>query len=216
MNASAQAPDAFLPHLAERTLVSRVPPPERVTDFVVFDVAYRRRFAEREDLLRTLEEPFLRSWLARTDHGVVFADAEFLVLRRRISPRSARVQRYLVGAADPETGVALSDCLAALGAELRGTRLTLQFVARSACPPDLALRLGVDERPPRVDLLFDGVLSPAHVVRGDLLQSSHALSPDERSVLSQRGLRVGLLRSSGARSQPGDPMSVQVPLHIVP
>jgi uncharacterized membrane protein len=214
--ASVQAPDALLPHLAERTLVARVPPPERVADFVVFDVRYRRRFAMHEDLLRTLEEPLLRSWLARTDHGVVFADPELLVLRRGISPRTPRVQRYFAGTTDPESGVTLTDCLASLGAELRGTQLTLQFVARSRCPHDLAVRLGVDDRPPRVDLLFDGVLSPAHVIRGDLLQSIHAVSPAERRAFEELGLRVGLLRSSGARPRPSDPISVRVPLHVVP
>ena len=50
--------------------------------WVVLDVTHRQRFARREDLLRTLEEPIVRTWLARDDYGVVFANRELLVLHR--------------------------------------------------------------------------------------------------------------------------------------
>jgi uncharacterized membrane protein len=211
-DASVQAPDALLPHLAERTLVCRVPPPERGTDFIVLDVTHRARFAHAEDLLRTTEEPLLRRWLARSDYGVVFVDPRLLVLRRGVSPRSGLGRRYFAGFAPPSSGVSLTDCIAVRAAELRSDRLTLELVARGACPGDLAVRLGADEHPRRVDLLFDGLLSPMHLARGDLLRSTHALSPAERSAIVQRGLHVGALRSSGARPHPYDPISVEVPL----
>jgi uncharacterized membrane protein len=214
-DASVQAPDALLPHLAERTLVCRVPPPERGTDFIVLDVTHRARFAHDEDLLRTTEEPLLRRWLARSDYGVVFTDPRLLVLRRGVSPRSGLGRRYLAGFAPPSSGMPLTDCIAVRGAELRAARLTLELVARAACPSDLAVRLGADEKPRRVDLLFDGLLSPAHLARGDLLRSTHALSPAEHAAIVQRGVHLGALRSSGARPRPYDPVSVEVPLRSV-
>jgi uncharacterized membrane protein len=214
-SASVQAPDALLPHLAERALVCRVPPPERGTDFIVLDVTHRARFAHNEDLLRTIEEPLLRRWLARADYGVVFGDPRLLVLRRGVSPRSGLGRRYLAGFAPPSSGVALTDCLAVRGATLQAQRLTLELVARAACPSDLAVRLGEGEEPRRVDLLFDGLLSPAQLARGDLLRSTHVVSPAERAAIVQRGLHLGALRSSGARPRPYDPVSVEVPLRSV-
>ncbi len=213
--ASVQAPDPLLPHLAERRLVCRVPPPEREADFVVFDIGYRRRFLHNEDLLRTTEEPLLRRWLARDDHGVAFADDQLVVLRRGQRPRSGLVNRYFVGYAPPDSGVRLTDCLAVRGAELHGDLLSLELIARKPCPGDLAIHLGADHKPKRTDLLFDGVLSPAHLARGDLLRSQHRLSDAERRAIVRRGLNVGALRSSGARPHPYDPISVEVPLHLV-
>jgi uncharacterized membrane protein len=214
-SASVQAPDSLLPHFAERWLVSRVPPPEREADFVVFDVRYRQRFVHNEDLLRTVEEPLLRTWLARPDHGLVFADRNLLVLRRGQRPRSGLVTRYFLGFAPPDLGIALTDCLAVTDAELRGQVLTLQLVARKRCPGDLALHLGADHKPKRADLLFDGLLSTAQLARGDLMRSQHTLSAAERSAILQRGLNLGLLRSSGARPHHEDPISVEVPLRVV-
>lgn len=214
-DASVQAPDALLPHLAQRSLVCRVPPPERGTDFVVLDLGHRARFAQQENLLRTIEEPLVRMWLARVDHGLVFADHKLLVMRRGISPRAGLVQRYFAGFASPASGLALTDCLAVQHAELKDTRLELLLVARYACPRDLALRLGADDKPARVELLFDGLLSPAHLTRGDLVRSSYQLSSAERDAIVMRGLHVGALRSSGARPRAFDPVSVEVPLRVL-
>lgn len=213
--ASVQAPDPLLPHLAERRRVHRVPPPERATDFVVLEVAHRARFAHDETLLRTFEEPLVRRWLARRDHRVVLAVGDLIVLRRGQSPRGGLARRYFAGIAPTSAGRALCACLAVRAAELQGDSLTLEFVANSACPDDLALRLGADIRPERVDLLFDGLLSPANLSRGDIVRSTHELSASERRSIMRHGLQVGALRSSGARPDPSDPHSVPVQVRIV-
>jgi uncharacterized membrane protein len=212
---SVQAPDALLPHLAERNLVFRAPPPDRGARLVVLDITHRRRFARREDLLRTLEEPGVRNWLARDDYGAVFANQQLLVLRRGASTRAALGRGYIAGRAALGAGTPLCDCLAVRGAALDGWRVWLDLVARARCPADLAIRIGAEELPARVDLLFDGILSPAQLGSGDALRSPHVLSAQERAAIVQRGLYVGALRASGARPQPSDPPSVLVPLQLV-
>jgi hypothetical protein len=214
--ASVQAPDGLLPHLVERARVFRSPPPERSADLVVLDASHRRLFAHREDLLRTAQEPNLRRWLARSDHQLVRAAGDLLLLQRGRPPREGLVRRYFAGQAPVGAGKRLCACLELLGAELGPRALTLDLVARAPCPSDLALRLGSDERPRRVDLLFDGLLSPAHLLAGDHLRSRHLLSADERAEIERRGLRVGALRSSGARPEPSDPTSVRVQLRAAP
>jgi uncharacterized membrane protein len=213
--ASVQAPDPLLPHLAERHLVFRAPPPDRGAQWVVLDVTHRRRFARREDLLRTLEEPVVRNWLARDDYGAVFANRQLLLLRRGASTRAALGRRYVAGRAALGSGTALCDCLEVRGAALDGKRVWLDLIARARCPADLAIRIGADDLPARVDLLFDGMLSPAQLGSGDALRSPHVLSAQERASILQHGLYVGALRSSGARPKPSDPASVLVPLQLV-
>ena len=211
-DASVQAPYPLLAHVAERLLVHRTSTPEANDDFYVLDVAHRRRFAAREDLLRTFEEPPVRTWLARTDHRLVFADADLMVLERGHSPREGLGARAIVGRADPRDGARLCACLSILSARLDGERLTLEMVARGPCPNDLAVRIGTDARPPRVDLLFGGWLSPSLLESGDRVRSMHRLSPVLRDAIVERGLRVGVLRQSGARPEHADPTSVAVPL----
>jgi hypothetical protein len=63
---------------------------------------------------------------------------------------------------------------------------------------------------------MDGLLSPAHLRRGDLVQSVHVLEPGLRALIAARGLRLGVLRQSGARPEPDDPMSVAIPLRDAP
>jgi uncharacterized membrane protein len=213
--ASVQAPDALLPHLCERRIVHRAPPPPRGTDFVVLDIDHRRRFARQETLLRTTEEPVMRRWLSRADHALVAQDERLLVLQRGGTPRSGLARRYLVGTLPPSEGVALTDCLAIRAAEL-GESLRLEFVARGACPADLAVRLGSARQPTRVDLLFEGCLSPVHLRAGDRLRSPHALSPTERAAILASGLHVGLLRASGAPPRSEDPVTVPVALTHAP
>ena len=209
---TVQAPDALLPHLAERRTLHRGPPPDSGSDFVVLDVRHRARFLHQEALVRTAEEPIVRDWLAKANFGVVAATPALLLLARHADPRGGAAQRYLVGAADPDVGTPLCACLAVRSASLRGDDLVLDLVARDACPSDLVLRLGVAWRARRVDLLMDGVLSPAHLRRGDRVRSVHALEPGLRRLIAARGLRLGVLRQSGARPDPTDPMSVPIPL----
>jgi hypothetical protein len=97
-------------------------------------------------------------------------------------------------------------------AQLHKRSVELELVARARCPSDLAIRIGSTPKPARVDLLFDGLLSPAQLAAGDLVRSRHPLSKDERAAIERHGLRVGVLRASGARPLPADPISVEVPL----
>lgn len=209
--ASVQAPDALLPHLAERRTIARVPPPERNTDFVVLDLAHRSRFLHDEDLLRTTEEPIARAWLSRRDHALVHAAGDFVLLERGRDPREGVGARAIVGRADPGSGTALCACLGIAAARIErdgeSETLVLELIARGPCDDDLALRIGTDWRPARVDLIAGGLLSPAHFERGDLVRSHHPLAPGE---IPAGRLRVGALRSSGARPDPEDPMSVSV------
>ncbi len=211
---SVQAPDALLPHLAERRSVLRGPPPDRAAEYVVLDVRHRARFRHRESLIRTDEEPLVRDWVAKEKYGVVHATSSLLLLARGADPRGGAAGRYLRGRTDPEGGVALCDCLAVEAATLRGDVLTLDLAARGGCPSDLVLRLGVGWRPRRVDLWMDGVLSPAHLRRGDRAQSVHPLEPGLRALVVARGLRLGVLRQSGARPEPDDPMSAPVQVRV--
>lgn len=211
-DASVQAPDAFLPHLAEREQLRRAASPESGATYRVLDVWHRERYAADEDLLRTTEEPETRNWLARADHRVQVGDARYLLLERGYPPRTGIGGDAIVGTADPEAGQRLTACLSVLGARLEDRVLTLELVAREACPSDLAIRIGTEWRARRVDLLFAGWLSPNHLARGDRLESRHRLDPAETEAIRRRGLRVGALRSSGARPDPGDPTSVPVPL----
>ncbi|MCZ7686761.1 MAG: hypothetical protein M5U28_51640 [Sandaracinaceae bacterium] len=55
-------------------------------------------------------------------------------------------------------------------------------------------------------------MSPRHLERGDRLRSLHRLAPDELARVRAEGLRVGALRSSGARPEHADPTSVAVPI----
>lgn len=213
-DASVQAPYPLLPHLAERRTLHRTSSPEANDDFYVLDVAHRRRFAANEDLLRTVEEPPVRTWLAREDHRLVRAAGDYLLLERGRAPREGLGGRALVGTDDPAAGQRLAACLAVRGARLTGDVLELDFVARGPCPNDLAVRLGVEARAPRVDLLFGGWLSPRHLRRGDRARSRHRLGPALRRRILDRGLRVGLLRESGARPAHADPVSVRVPLEV--
>jgi hypothetical protein len=215
--ASVQAPDALLPHLAERKNLRRAASPEAGFDYLVLGIEHRRRFAADEDLLRTTEEPTARAWLARDDHRVIAGGGRYLLLERGYSPRDGRGADAIVGRADPLSGTSIAACLRVLGAELTSHDvLAIDFVATAPCPNDLAVRLGTGERPRRVDLLFGGWLSPRHLARGDRARSLHRISADELARIRREGLRIGALRSSGARPEPGDPTSVAVPLAVGP
>jgi hypothetical protein len=209
---SVQAPDRLLPHLADRLDLFRAPPPERNAQFVVLDTSHRQRYAHQETLLRTTEEPNVRDWLARPDYALVHAEADLVVLQRDRDPREGSSKRYIIGSASPDQGIRLTECLALLSGSLRNDRLCLRLVARSSCARDLAIRLGPLPKSRRVDLLFDGLLSPVHLRRSDLLLSCHQLNHKERNAILLNGVYVGTLRQSGARPEPTDPMSVHVPI----
>ncbi|MEO0325968.1 MAG: DUF2079 domain-containing protein, partial [Myxococcota bacterium] len=180
-----QGPDALLPHLAARRRLHRGPPPERGDRFVAFDLTHRVRWAHDETLLRTEEEEPLRAWLARPDHGVVLHQPPFLLLERGKDPRRGLGAAYFLPepsvAARGTPGVALSACLRVERAERTAAGVALVLRAERGCPSDLALRLGPVPQPGsaralrgprRVDLLFDGVLSPAHLRPGDRVRSA--------------------------------------------
>lgn len=210
---SVQAPDPILPHVAERSELYRSTPPDVGASFVVLDVSHRRRYERREDLLRTIEEPATRTWLARRDYGLVHVESSLLTLRRGIDPRTGIAQRYLPNEGDhsPQSGIPLTRCLTLLSAWLDPQGLELELSAQAPCPNDLALRIGSETRPPRVDLLFDGLLSPAQL-RDEYAVSWHSLSQAERERILERGLRIGALRSSGDPPEVGDPVTFLVPL----
>jgi uncharacterized membrane protein len=210
-DASVQAPDYLLPHLAERRLLFRGPPPDRRADYVVLDVRHRVRFARQETLLRTQEEPRTRQWLARGEYGLVHAEPTLLTLVRGADPRAGVAARYFPERPIPEFALPLSRCLAVVGAWLAPDGLQLELYSIAPCPADLALRLGSARRPERVDLLYDGLLSPAQL-RSEYTVSFHPLDADERAAIVRDGLRVGALRSSGAPPEHGDPISVPVPV----
>jgi uncharacterized membrane protein len=220
IDASTQAPDALLPHLAERDEVLRGPPPERHADFVVLDTTHRKRFSQNEDLLRTQEEPLTRAWLARSDHEVIDATDMFVLLRHGHDPRAGWAKRYFrkthANFMANERGTRLTECLVVEQATRIGANLRLELRAEQACPPDLAIRIGTDAKPRRVDLLFDGLLSPAQLRPGDRLISTHSLTRTEAAAIGKSGLWVGALRSSGARPQPKDPIARRIPLDIAP
>jgi hypothetical protein len=62
-----------------------------------------------------------------------------------------------------------------------------------------------------VDLLFGGILSRS-TSSEVMCARCHRMSADERARITREGLRVGGLRSSGARPEPEDPTAVDVPL----
>jgi hypothetical protein len=203
--ASVQAPDVLLPHLAERAAVYRVPPPDGNADFVVLDVTHRARYDGSEDLLRTIEEPLVRRWLARRDYGLVLAERDFLVFQRGREPREGPAARYLSGLPVGDYGTALTRCLSVISAWLYPQGLELELAAHAPCPADLALRIGIAQDRPRVDLLFDGLLSPA-LLRDERVFSWHPLTHAERESIVEHGLLLGALRSSGAPPEYGDPI----------
>ncbi len=216
-DASVQAPERVLAHLAERRRLRRGPPPETLSDYVLFDAWQRRVDAHREELLRTEEEPLVRDWLARGDHALVFSRAQIFVLARGAPHDDDVAARHLVGHASLDEGRALTACLALLDASLApradgGADLTLELGVRAACDSDLALRVGWGHRPRRVDLIAEGELSPARFRAGDRVRSAHVLSATEREDIARHGLRVGAVRQSGARPAPGDPAALDVPL----
>jgi uncharacterized membrane protein len=204
-HASVQAPDALLPHLAARPQVQRAPPPDRQADFVILDVTHRVRYNRREDLLRTSEEPLVRDWLSRRGYGLVQAERNYVVFERGSDPRAGPAARYLSGQPALAYGTPLTRCLSVLSAWLDPQGLELELAARAPCPADLALRIEIEGRSSRVDLLFDGLLSPA-LLRDEQVFSWHPLSDDERRAILEHGLSLGALRSSGAPPEYGDPI----------
>jgi len=205
-DASVQAPDPLLPHLATRREVYRSAAPEHAVDYVVIDVSHRLRYARREDLLRTTEEPMARRWLARRDFGLVHAEPNYLLFGRGKDPREGPAARYLGEDPLDRRGVTLTRCLGVSSAWVQPQGLLLELVVDAPCPSDLALKLVFDGQPERVDLMFDGLLSPSQL-RDELVFSWHPLQPSERRSLREHGLWLGVIRSDGAPPEPADPRS---------
>ncbi len=198
--ASVQAPGPFLPHLVERPRIHHGWKNDDGADFVVLDLWHRERYGGREVLLRTSEEPVMRGWLAKNDMAVVAHAGDYVLLERGRDPRgSGSIARdYIVGTDAAAEGQRLTGCLRVVGAErVDAAHVSLELHAEGRCPADLALRIDG-----RVDLLFDGLLSPAHLRGGDRLRSEHRFAGE---VLS-----LSMLRSSGARPDPADPAAVSV------
>lgn len=212
--ASVQAPDALLPHLIARERVYRAPPPERDCELVVLDASHRGRYAGREDLLRTVEEPQMRSWLARRDYGLVHAEPDYLVFERGRDAREAVAARYLSGlpAAVFGYGTPLTRCLTVVSAWLDPQGLELELSVHGPCPADLALRFDMANGASRVDLLFDGLLSPAQL-RDERVFSWHTLTAAERHAITAHGLSLGAVGANGAPPEYGDP--VQQPIAVI-
>ncbi len=210
--ASVQAPDALLPHLAERPMLRRGPPPNAGTDYVVADVSHRTKFLHQESLLRTLEEPFVQRLLSREQYVLLAYAPPYALLQRGQAAREGAIfKRYVVKVLDDQgADRKLSDCLSLVSVELDTAAVTLRFRAHAACPVDLALRLGSTKTPTRVDLLCDGAISPGLFQTGDLVRSVHELDAGMRTSIARNGLWLGLLRTSGAPPEPGYPIAVRV------
>jgi uncharacterized membrane protein len=211
--ASVQAPDALLPHLAERHELRRAPPPETHSEYVVLDIAHRLKYARQEVLLRTSEEPLIRDFLARNDHVLLVYAPPYALFARPRDARAGVAANCFAPHGEPARDAAvLTSCLALEHATLARGTLTLTLSARGACPGDLALRLGADAMPARVELLCDGKLSPALLRAGDRVRSQHLVSEREQAAIRARGLYVGTLRASGAPALAGEPAAI--PIHL--
>ncbi len=213
-----QAPDALLPHLAERVEAFRQPPPDQGGHIIVLDISHRDRFLHDDGLIRVDEEPNVRNWMARPKYGEPRRFGPWLMLRKWRSGRKGDAARYFVKAKQFfASDQPLTRCLSVNRARWEtsdgnaGTQgVALYLTAHEACAHDLALRFGVGFQPRRVDLLFDGLLSPAWLRKGDILRSWHEVSYGEKVLIDQLGLNIGLVRTTGARPEPHDPTSVRV------
>lgn len=209
---SVQAPDALLTHLVERKVLRRTAPPLEDVRYLVLDLSHRDRFARRETLLRTSEEPFVRELLARTDYGVLLHAPPYALLERGLPARDAPVARSCLSSGDEAAGVPLNRCLSAVSAALTGETLVLTVRATGRCPADLALRFGEQSAPYHVELLCNGLLSPALLQPGDLVRARYPLGKRDLAAARTGELWLGALRSDGKTLDPGDPLAV--PLRV--
>lgn len=210
--ASVEAPDPLLPHLAERRFIRRAPPPMHGAESIVLDVSHRERFARREDLLRTSEEPFLRALLARNDLGLVLYQPPYALFERGRAPRSTSLTRscFVPARAGAPQALAINACLSVLEAQLDGTQLRLSVRAEQSCPADLALRIGPEQSPYHVELLCGGKLSPAQLRPGDVVETVILLDERERALAQTGAIWVGAVRADGKSLAPRDPLAVRV------
>lgn len=209
---SVQAPDSLLPHLAEREFVYRAPPPEHRSRYTVLDLSHRVRLAHRGDLLRATEEPFARDWLSRSTQEILAAEGPYVLTRLTTNRARGIADRYVVGRDDQAQAYVLTPCLVVLRARVSGNELSVDFASRGQCDSDLGLRVGSDPKPRRIDLLFDGLLSPARLSVGEVARSTHVLSDEELRAIRTNGLYLGLVRQSEARPIPTDPDALRIPI----
>lgn len=212
--ASVEAPDALLPHLAERLELHRAPPPLHGAAFVVVDVSHRARFARREDLLRTSEEPFVRELAARDNNGLVVYAPPYALFARDQPARSALAARacFVSAPTRPAQENAINACLTALDARLDAGRLSLVLRAERDCPTDLALRLGSEQSPYHVELLCGGKLSPAQLRAGDLVETVVTLNAAEQKLAQAGAIWLGAVRADGKTLDAADPLAVRIPV----
>ena len=207
-----QAPDPLLPHLSNRLRPARTPPPEEATHrFVIFDISYRDEYANQGHLLRTVQEPNVRTWLAKQDHALVAYDHPYIVLEKGIAARNVLLPKYRapISFAGVTPGQKITPCLSVHHAAAMEGGYRILFRAHGRCPADLGLRVGVTRKPKRIDLLFDGLLSPAHLRDGDYLWSFH---PQLQIDPKTETLNVGLVRQSESMPEKTDPVSVVIPI----
>jgi uncharacterized membrane protein len=211
--ASVEAPDPLLPQLAERRVLRRAPPPLHGADFVVVDVSHRTRFARREDLLRTSEEPFVRDLLARSDLGLLVYAPPYALFARGGTPRATLAKTCFVQPSSPPVqAVRINACLSVASAVVRGAELRLILRAEQSCPRDLALRLGSEQSPYHVELLCGGRLSPALLQAGDMVETAITLNANEQRLAASGALWVGAVLANGKTLAAGDPLAVRVPV----
>jgi uncharacterized membrane protein len=199
-DASVQAPDALLAHLAERTRLHRSPPPNHGDDYTIVDISHRERYAQTPTLLRTVEEPRVRNWLQRDDYGLIGSEGRYLVFARNADPRESE---HLVEMRRPRRqwpgGISLSSGLRWVGAREEGDDLVVELLVTAQNPADLALRF--DDG--RVDLLCNGELGLTHLLAGDIIHSRH-------ENVGIEDLSIGLIRTSGAPPTHRDPRTVPI------
>ncbi len=211
ISARVQAPDPLLPHLAERRYLRRAPPPLTDAEYIALDVSHRQRFARREDLLRTSEEPLMRALLARNDLGLIAYQPPYALFARGRSPRSTPLARACFRAASPpRQDVALNACLSVVDAQLHGAQLRLSLRAAQSCPADLALRVGPEHSPYHVELLCGGRLSPAQLRPGDVVETLIPLYEQERALAQSGELWVGAVRADGKTLSASGPLAARV------
>jgi uncharacterized membrane protein len=211
-DASVEAPDPLLAHLAERRVLRRAPPPSHGAAFVVVDISQRTRFARREDLLRTSEEPLVRDLLSQSDLGLLVYAPPYALFARGQTPRDTQLTRscFVPAEALPAQDAQINACLSAIDATLHGAQLRLVVRANGVCPPDLALRLGPEQSPYHVELLCGGKLSPAQLRAGDRVESVIDLNASEQRLAASGALWVGAVRANGKTLDPSDPLAVRV------